>query len=83
MSATGTYECLCGACGFEVKGEPALTAYCHCKSFRVYGGDAARVAAYAPDQFKVTKVTLLQLCSSFLNFSVNWHFVFSYFACVT
>lgn len=56
MSATGTYECLCGKCGFEVKGEPALTTYCHCKSCRIYGGDAARVAAYAPDQFKITKV---------------------------
>jgi hypothetical protein len=54
-AATGTYECLCKGCGFEVCGEPALAVYCHCQSCRVFGGDAARVAAYPPDQFKLTK----------------------------
>eukprot|EP00614_Pseudopedinella_elastica_P029601 CAMPEP_0172613860 /NCGR_PEP_ID=MMETSP1068-20121228/48017_1 /TAXON_ID=35684 /ORGANISM="Pseudopedinella elastica, Strain CCMP716" /LENGTH=180 /DNA_ID=CAMNT_0013418469 /DNA_START=24 /DNA_END=566 /DNA_ORIENTATION=+ len=54
-SATGNYECLCKKCGFEVKGEPALAVLCHCESCRVYGSDAARVAAYSPEQFKITK----------------------------
>lgn len=55
MSATGTFECLCKKCGWEVTGEPAMACICHCESCRVYGGDAARVAAYPPAQFKMTK----------------------------
>ena len=38
-----------------MKGEPALAVICHCESCRVYGGDAARVAAYPADQFTLTK----------------------------
>lgn len=54
-SASGTFECLCKGCGFEVSGEPSLAVHCHCESCRVYGGEAARLAAYPPAQFKLTK----------------------------
>ncbi|KNC78928.1 hypothetical protein SARC_08662 [Sphaeroforma arctica JP610] len=55
MSASGTYVCLCNAVGFELTGEPALACYCHCNTCRVYGGAPARVGAYSPEQFKLTK----------------------------
>ncbi|KNC85974.1 hypothetical protein SARC_01878 [Sphaeroforma arctica JP610] len=55
MSATGTFTCLCDTTGWEVSGEPAISCYCHCKSCRVYGGDASQVAGYTPEQFKLTK----------------------------
>ncbi|MGJ8525114.1 hypothetical protein LMG33818_000822 [Halomonadaceae bacterium LMG 33818] len=32
--------CLCGANQFQLKGNPAAKAYCHCQSCRdMYGGD--------------------------------------------
>ena len=35
--------------------KPALACFCHCDSCQTYGGDAANVGAWSPDQFKITK----------------------------
>mmetsp|Transcript_37174 Transcript_37174/g.72514 ORF Transcript_37174/g.72514 Transcript_37174/m.72514 type:complete len:131 (-) Transcript_37174:221-613(-) len=53
--ATATYECLCKTVGYEVTGEPAMACFCHCNHCQIYGGDAAHVAAFKPEQFKYTK----------------------------
>ena len=35
--------------------KPQLAAFCHCDTCQTYGGDAANVGAWKPDEMKVTK----------------------------
>ena len=50
-SADGEYKCHCGKCSFKVSGEPAMAAFCHCHTCRVYLGGRCQAVVYPPGQF--------------------------------
>ena len=43
-------SCCCGACTFEVEGEPTLNAVCHCNNCKKRTGSAFGWSAYFPDE---------------------------------
>ena len=58
MTMEQTYKgrCFCGAVHFNVTGEPALMAYCHCDSCRHWSaGPVNAFTLWSPDSFKVTQ----------------------------
>ena len=49
-------QCLCGAVGIEVTGEPAGAGYCHCKNCRSWSaGPVNAFTLWAPEQVTVTR----------------------------
>ncbi len=47
--------CFCGKVQFEVTGEPALMAYCHCDSCRRWSASAMTAfTLWSPESFKIT-----------------------------
>lgn len=47
--------CVCGAIRYEVRGSPAMVAYCHCSDCRRSGGSVVAVLAGFPgDGFRMT-----------------------------
>lgn len=40
MTGTKTIQCMCGQCAFELHGEPAARAHCHCNACRDFYGAA-------------------------------------------
>jgi hypothetical protein len=54
---SNTYKggCLCGAVRYAVRGDPAYSAHCHCRSCqKALGAGYATWSGYDPDKFKVT-----------------------------
>jgi len=48
-------SCFCGAVQIEVRGEPRLTGYCHCKDCRGWSGAPINAfSIWSPDQVTVT-----------------------------
>ena len=57
MSSEKTYKgaCFCGHVQFEVRGEPALMAYCHCDSCRRWSASAMTAfTLWSPESFRIT-----------------------------
>lgn len=53
--ATYKGECFCGAVHLEVKGEPEVSGYCHCRSCRSWsGGPVNAFTLWKPENVQVT-----------------------------
>ncbi|KRB95571.1 GFA family protein [Duganella sp. Root198D2] len=56
MTGTSTAECMCGVAAFELRGEPAAHAHCHCNACRDFYATAILSAtAWKAEAVQVTR----------------------------